>query len=302
MTTSSFIPTETETPRMPTAPRASLPTQACDSHAHVFGPYAAFPLSTASNYPPPLAPAELHAQMLATVGAPRGVLVQPAPYGSDPACMLAAIAVSAGQVRGIAVASADTPLATLQAWHAGGIRGLRFVEMLTPAGDRFAGSVGVDDLLQLAPAMREAGLHAQLWAPCEAYAQLLPQLRATGLTLVLDHMACLKVERGVDDPAFQTVLAALRDGDVWIKLSVCRVSGAAPAYADLKPFHDALVAANPARLLWGSDWPHVRMGEKAPDVGALIDLFHQWVPDAAVRQQILVDNPQTLYGFDQAGR
>jgi len=115
---------------------------------------------------------------------------------------------------------------------------------------------------------------------------------------VLDHMACLKTERGVDNPAFQYVLKALKAGEIWIKLSLCRVSKMAPAYLDLKPFHDALVAANPQRLLWGSDWPFVRMGEQSPDAGQLLDLFHDWVPDAATRQAILVDNPAALYGFD----
>ncbi|MCA1325089.1 amidohydrolase family protein [Herbaspirillum sp. alder98] len=295
---SGFIPDETETPRMPTAPLHRLPALACDAHAHVFGPYAQFPLAEASSYPPPLAPADLYAQMLDSVGSARGVLVQPAPYGTDAGPILGAIAASRGQVRGVAAAQAGTPAAELQRLYDGGIRGLRFVEMRTPTGEKFKGSVGVDELLQLAPAMKQAGLHAQLWAPCDAYPSLLPRLRPTGLTLVLDHMACLKVERGVDDPAFQAVLKALAAGDVWIKLSVCRVSNAAPDYADLEPFHDALVAANPTRLLWGSDWPYVRMGERAPDVGRLIDLFHDWVPDAAVRQQILVDNPQALYGFD----
>lgn len=298
MSTPGFIPEQTETPRMPAAPVHRLPPQACDAHAHVFGPYQQFPLAEASSYPPPLAPAALYAQMRGTVGTARGVLVQPAPYGTDAGPILDAIAHGRGQVRGIAAARAGTSEQQLQQLFDGGIRGLRFVEMRTPAGDRFQGSVGVDDLLQLVPAMKKTGLHAQLWAPCDAYPALLAQLRPTGLAVVLDHMACLKVERGLDDPGFQAVLQALRQSQVWVKLSLCRVSNAAPDYADLRPFHDALVAANPARLLWGSDWPYVRMGERAPDVGALLDRFHQWVPDAAVRQQILVDNPQALYGFD----
>ena len=39
------------------------------------------------------------------------------------------------------------------------------------------------------------------------------------------------------------------------------------------------------------------MGEKSPDVGVLLDQFAGWVPDAATRQLILVDNPAALYGF-----
>ena len=291
-------PFETVTPRRPNPPRQPLPPGACDTHAHVFGPYDRFPLAHPSSYAPPLAPSSLHLAMLDILGAARGVLVQPAPYGNDAAPMLDAIAASGGRLRGIGVADSSATRARLQQLYDGGIRGLRFVEVRDPQGQPYLGSVGVDQLLAMAPLMKSIGLHAQLWAPLDDYARLLPPLLATGVPLVLDHMACLKTERGVDDPAFQTVLKALQDGAVWIKLSVCRVSKQAPACLELKPFHDALVAANPQRLLWGSDWPFVRMGEQSPDAGQLLDLFHDWVPDGATRHTILVDNPAALYGFD----
>lgn len=290
-------PMDTVDPRMPTAPQHPLPPGACDSHAHVFGPYERFPLAHASSYAPPLAPAALHRQMLATIGAARGVLVQPAPYGLDASALLAAIAESGGRLRGIAVADEHTSEAGLQALYDGGVRGLRFVEVRAPDGSPYAGSVGVGQLLKMAPAMRRIGLHAQLWAPIDSYAALLPQVRAAGVDVVLDHMACIKPDRGVDDPAFQGVLQAVRAGGVWVKLTLCRVSAQAPGYPDARPFHDALVAVAPTRMLWGSDWPYVRMGEKSPDVGVLLDKFAGWVPDAATRQMILVDNPAVLYGF-----
>ena len=290
-------PIETVDPRMPTAPHHPLPPGACDSHAHVFGPYDRFPLAHASSYAPPLAPAALHRQMLATIGAARGVLVQPAPYGTDASALLDAIAQSNGRLRGIAVADENTSEADLHALYDGGVRGLRFVEVRAPDGTPYAGSVGVDQLLKMAPVMRRIGLHAQLWAPIDSYAALLPQVRAAGVDVVLDHMACIKTDRKVNDPAFQAVLQELRNGGVWVKLTLCRVSTQAPDYPDARPFHDALVAAAPTRLLWGSDWPYVRMGEKSPDVGVLLDQFAGWVPDAATRQLILVDNPAALYGF-----
>jgi predicted TIM-barrel fold metal-dependent hydrolase len=34
-----------------------------------------------------------------------------------------------------------------------------------------------------------------------------------------------------------------------------------------------------------------------PNDGELLDLFCEWVPDEAVREQILVANPARLYGF-----
>ncbi|MGZ3320500.1 MAG: amidohydrolase family protein, partial [Xanthobacteraceae bacterium] len=73
-----------------------------------------------------------------------------------------------------------------------------------------------------------------------------------------------------------------------------------PDYPDARPFHTALVAENPDRLVWGGDWPHPRMEEEMPDVGHLLDLFMEWTPDAAIRQRILVGNPQRLYDFPAA--
>jgi predicted TIM-barrel fold metal-dependent hydrolase len=35
-----------------------------------------------------------------------------------------------------------------------------------------------------------------------------------------------------------------------------------------------------------------------PDGGALVDQFCDWVPDARVGKQILVDNPSLLYFHD----
>jgi 2-pyrone-4,6-dicarboxylate lactonase len=82
-----------------------------------------------------------------------------------------------------------------------------------------------------------------------------------------------------------------------MKLSVCRNSRAFPDYPDVRPFHDALIAANPDRLLWGSDWPFVRMGDLTPDVTHLLSLLYEWVEDDTLRRRILVDNPAGLFEF-----
>ena len=38
-------------------------------------------------------------------------------------------------------------------------------------------------------------------------------------------------------------------------------------------------------LIWGSDWPHVHMTRDMPDDGHLVDLFNEWVSDAALRKK-----------------
>lgn len=285
-------------PRMPSRPALVAPARACDSHTHVFAPVAEFPLSAAASYVPPLAPAFAHRQMLDTLGFGRGVLVQPAPYELDLSVLLAAIEQSDGRIKGIGTAISATPDTALEAMRTRGVCGLRFTEARLPTGARYHGSVGADQLIALAPRMRDLSMHAQLWPGPDGLPELLQTLLPLEVPIVLEHMGGIDIRRGVDDPAFKHILALLREQRIWVKLTVCRRSSAAPDYGDLRPFHDALVDANPRRLVWGSDWPFVRMDERAPDAGQLVELLGDWVRDQALRTAILADNPQALYQFD----
>jgi predicted TIM-barrel fold metal-dependent hydrolase len=65
----------------------------------------------------------------------------------------------------------------------------------------------------------------------------------------------------------------------------------------VQPFADALLHANPARLLWGSDWPHVMVKGLMPNDADLCDLLGDWVQDDNLRSQVLGNNPAQLYGF-----
>jgi predicted TIM-barrel fold metal-dependent hydrolase len=100
-----------------------------------------------------------------------------------------------------------------------------------------------------------------------------------------------------DDPAFDAVLGHVREGTAWVKATLCRVPRGGAGIEALRPLHDRLLAANPDRVLWGSDWPYVRM-EPAPDAGAMLDLFLGWLGDANLARRILVENPAALFGFD----
>lgn len=275
------------------APRHAVPAGACDTHTHIFGgpEFAAGP----SPYALPKASLEVHAAMRARLGIARAVLVQPAPYGRDASCMLDALARGAGCLRGVMIADETIRDATLEAWHAAGVRALRFTEMRAPGGTgRYPGSIGTEALLALAPRLRALGWHAHLWASAAQCVELLPRLAPLGLPLVLDHLA---MPQGVEDPAFDAVLGHLHEGRVWVKATLCRVPGGDPAR--LRPLQERLVAANPDRVLWGSDWPYVRM-EPAPDAGVLLDLFLGWLGDDALARRILLETPAALFGFDAA--
>ena len=89
-------------------------------------------------------------------------------------------------------------------------------------------------------------------------------------------------------------------GKGWVKLiglySDTKVGP--PSYADSVKVAAAFVAAAPAQVVWGTDWPHpTEKADNKPDDALLLDLFAGYVPDVALRDRILVDNPVRLYGF-----
>jgi len=66
-------------------------------------------------------------------------------------------------------------------------------------------------------------------------------------------------------------------------------------FRDAVPFARALIAVDPARILWGTDWPHPNIAKDMPNDGELVDLFAEICPDEATRERILVDNPTRMY-------
>jgi predicted TIM-barrel fold metal-dependent hydrolase len=118
------------------------------------------------------------------------------------------------------------------------------------------------------------------------------------MPVIIDHMLHIPAERGITDPNFQALLKLVGDGDVHVKVSApYRLSAQFPDYENVRAFHDALVAANPERLMWGSDWPHPSIpAEIMPDDGHLLDLFMDWTPDETTRRRILVETPARLFG------
>jgi len=285
----------TEPPHV-SRPHHVLPRGSCDTHTHVFDPRGRFPTHHQSAYDLPIVPREHHLTVLARMGMTRAVLVQPAPYGLDNAALLDALQFSPERLRGVGVATPETSDAELERMHRHGVRGLRFVEARNLAA-RQPGAVHFDAIAGLASRIKALGWHVALWAPRDQYIEWLPKLLKLDVPFAIDHLAGIVPALGMDDAHFRNVRSLLTEGRFWLKLSVCRASTQFPGYEELRPLHDALVAANPDRIVWGSDWPYVRMGDAAPDAGVLIDRLFDWIPDAAVRQKMFVDNPARLYDF-----
>ena len=283
---------------LPRPQSSQVPGGACDTHNHVFGPFEDFPLTYPPDHPMPLAPTLTYLQMLDLAGLQRGVLVQPTQYGIDNTVALNAVAESNDRLRAVAAVEPTLADSEFERLADAGVAGLRFVEAPLPSGAPRPGAVGFDAVAELGSRMREYDFSINVWARNPTLMENIDNLLAPRLPLVLEHMGMLDVSQGVHGEHFQTLLALVREGRIWMKLSYCRCSTAPPDYADLRPYVDELVAANPRQLIWGSDWPFIRMLDSEPDVSNLLGIFLSWVDDPGLQQQILVDNPAHLYGFE----
>lgn len=262
-----------------------------DCHAHLFGPYAEYPLAAQRSYTPPEATESDYLALLARLGLRHGVLVQPSAYADDYSLVLDALRAQP-HWRGVLVTrEADT--ATMRRWRDAGIRGLRFSHRSGPAGN-FPGSALIGDLQRLAPRMADAALHAELWTDCAALPDIAPLLRELPVTVVLDHMAGFDHRAGADAPGFRVLLDLVGNRPVWVKLCAYRNLRDAADPGIGAPFQQALCAANPDQLVWGSDWPHLNL-QPAPDAARLMEQFRRWAGDAGLVRRVLADNPRKLY-------
>ena len=285
-------------PREPSRPKLPPPPDACDTHSHVFGPATRFPYADDRSYTPLDAPLEKYLAMLDAVGFARGALVQGSAHGCDNSAMLDALERRPDRLRGVAVADETVPAVELRRWDKLGIRALRFNHFFRGGQLHYRGGVTLENAKKLAPLMKDLSWHMQLWIDCKDLPDTIPTLKEIGLPVLIDHMGRTDARAGTRTPGFQSLLRLVGDGGCWVKVSGAhRLSTQAPDYPDARPFHEALVRANPDRLVWGSDWPHPRIEGEMPDAGKLFDLFCEWTPDEAVRKCILVDNPAKLFGF-----
>jgi predicted TIM-barrel fold metal-dependent hydrolase len=262
-----------------------------DCHAHLFGPYERFPLAPERSYTPPEALAPQYTALLRRLGLAHGVLVHASAYGDDHSLLLHALSAQPN-LRGVVVVRPGSalPLADL---HARRVRGARFSHR-SGAGANFAGSASFADLCVLAPALADAGLHAELWTDCRALAEIADDIEQLPVPVVIDHMGGFDAKSGVDDPGFRALLRLLERGKVWVKLCAYRNLLGERDWEVGRVFQQKMVAANLERLVWGSDWPHLRV-TPAPDAVQLLDMFMDWAGTDDIVRQVLTVNPAQLY-------
>jgi predicted TIM-barrel fold metal-dependent hydrolase len=284
-----------------------MPVGATDCHAHIFCDAKAFPMSPARTYTPDPASVSEYVALARRLNIERVVLIQPSIYGTDNDCMLAAMKELGFRARGIAVIDDKTSDAEIDAMFRAGVRGIRINLETTGQSDPAAAR----DRFQAA--VKQIGtrkLHIQMFTRPSVIAAIKDLVEASPVTVVFDHFGGAQGPAGVDQPGFAALVSLVQSGKAYVKLSgAYRGSTQAPTYPDMAPLAKALYAANPQRILWGSDWPHANTSPDARnaetgtnprleiDDVALLNQLAGWVPTIPQRRVVLVENPARLYGW-----
>jgi predicted TIM-barrel fold metal-dependent hydrolase len=248
---------------------------------HIVGPFAAYPLRETRSLNPGEATLDAYRKVRAAMGMQRSVIVQPSVYAKDNACTLDAVDALRGTARAVVVVDPAIEESALAAMHARGARGVRVQKIV-------AGGASLDDIEELAARIRPFGWHLQFFMDAADIAELAPRLRRLPVDVVFDHMAHADRAVGMDAPGFQALLDLMQSGQTWVKLSNAFWT------PDVQRVR-RLIAANPDRVVWGSDWPHLGFQGEPPDDGCLVDAIGEWTQDASMVRRILVTNPERLY-------
>ncbi len=276
----------------PKKPKIKAPPGACDTHIHLFGPAAKYPFAPDSPYTSRDALPETFMALQDTLGLSTAVIVSPGGYGRNYSLLADVLTKYPERFRGIALLRDDTPSAEIGRLTRLGVRGMR---MMSHKRGQHVPNYSPN----IAARVHEHGWHIQFYPHGTDIIEYANKLLALPNQVVLDHFASIPAAGGIDQPAVKAVLKMLDSGKVWLKLSgPMRCTDEPPPYPSVTPLAHVFVKHAPERMVWGSDWPHVNLdGREMPNDGDLLDLMLDWVPDAAVRNRILSQNANKLYGF-----
>lgn len=279
-----------------TPPSRALPAGSCDAHIHMLADDPLFPLwENRVEDPAPGALADWIARYEAhagTLGFARTIVVHSILYGADNAVTKAAVAaLGRDRARGIGLLQDGASEAEMDTLAEAGVAGLRLNYV-------HGGVLSFEGAQALAPALAERGMHLQMLVHTHQHmVQIAEAVRAMPVPVCFDHLGWPDTGLGVDDPGFQALCGLLADGKAWLKLSGSYRLSRDPAR--VAPFARAALRANPERCVWGSDWPHIMLADaQRPSSTDLLEELISWTDgNDQLLEQVLVRNPEALYGF-----
>ena len=285
------------------APAVKGPPLSCDCHMHVFGDPATYPYSADKRTVPPALPlAEFMAGYRAWAGScgiERMVFTQPSTYGRDNTCLLDAIKLCGGNARGIVDIDENAPDAEIARLSAAGVVGIRF-NLGPPNRPRETGLMEkhLARLLRLDARCAEIGWQLDILSPSWLIVDMLGVYEKLKSNFTLAHFGMFLARDGARQPGLMKLTDFLRHGPgrCYMKLTAPYRMATEPTFADSTVIAHALIDAAPDRVIWGSDYPYLSNAHRVNSID-LFSLIAQWMPDAAMRQKVLVDNPARLFGF-----
>ena len=282
----------------PSRPRFTLPAGAVDAHCHVFGPGDQFPYSATRKYTPCDASKEQLFALRDHLGFSRNVIVQATCHGSDNRALVDALQASHGLARGVATVDQGISDEELQQLHTAGVRAVRFNFV-----KRLVDAIPYATLESIASRIASMGWHVVIYFEASDLQDHSAFFSDLPLPIVFDHMGRPDVSLSAQGPEFDHFVALLTDNPtMWTKVTCperLSVSGP-PGYDDFIPFAKRLVDTFTDRVLWGTDWPHPNMKSHVPDDGALVDVIPRIASSDVSQQQLLIDNPMSLYWAEES--
>jgi 2-pyrone-4,6-dicarboxylate lactonase len=206
--------------------------------------------------------------------------------------MVDALDASNNKAKGVAFVGEEVTGDELKWMDRAGVKGVRFNFI-----KRLVDSTPRDVLERIAARVERMGWHVVVYFEMVDLPEMESFFTSLPTTVVVDHMACPQVKKGVDNPDFQRFLRLLDKHKNFYCKVTCpeRFTVAGPPYDDVVPFARAIVERFPAQVIWGTDWPHPNMPKEAPDDGVVVDMIPRIAPTAALQKQLLIDNPMKLY-------
>jgi predicted TIM-barrel fold metal-dependent hydrolase len=283
-----------------------IPPLACDCHIHVFGDPGRYPPSPRRLYTPTAAPLDEYRKVAAAMGLERAVLVQASAYGADNSLILDELRNHPTTARGVAVIDESTPEERLDEMQRAGVVGVRvgLVNIdITPDGAR-------QRLRDTCERVAPRGWHVQVLARAAFLEAIVPIVHELPAPIVFDHMGWPDASLGPNQSGLRELRGLLEQGHCWVKVSgSTHVSRLESGFRDALPIMRSLIVANPARIVWGTDWPHIKQqglsSSRQPQPvtfipianADLLRLLGEATQDQTTLDRILVENPARLYDF-----
>ena len=219
-----------------------VPPNATDCAVHVYEP-ARFPYWEGRSYTPEPASLDELRQVLRTLKLERVVVVQATSYGTDNACVVASLRALGARARGVAIIDEKTPESSFDEMHKAGVRSVRptlnNLAASDPAAARQRLNMTVDRL-------KARNWSLQLSTNTVTYEILRDELMALPVTLVVDHFGQVQAADGVGQRGFATILALLKSGKAFVKISNPNSISKQPDLSDVGPVREGPRRRQPA--------------------------------------------------------